>query len=168
MPPITVFLIVLSVRFYRFFVGGFDWYGDAYAQWYLTKQLIHEGEWNHTFWLPFYNIVCGAFMILTGNETLLIPKLINVFSGTLSCVFVYFILIKIYPEKEVAFTGGLLLSFQPAFVEWNILAMTEAFTILLVLIGIYYYIDKRYLASGIFIGLAVLTRFEPWILPQYS
>lgn len=144
-------------------MGGFDWYGDAYAQWYLTKQLIHEGEWDHTYWLPFYHIVCGVFMILTGNETLLIPKLISVFSSALSCVLVYLILLKIYPEKQVAFTGGILLSFQPAFVEWSILAMTEIFTILIVLIGIYFYIDERYLLSGIFIGLAVLSRFEPWI-----
>jgi hypothetical protein len=70
----------------------------------------------------------------------------------------YFISLKIF-NKQTAIISSLLLSLFPTFIRFSNILFSEIPSTFFLILGIYYFFNKKYPLSGLILGIAFMTRF---------
>jgi len=112
---------------------------------------------------PLYSIASAVLSFFTGDIELS-GVLISAVAGALLIIPVFYLAKVIYNEKA-AWICSVLILFSPALIRWSGVMLTESLFIALFVSGIafcWYGIESRkripFLLSGVFIGLAYMTR----------
>lgn len=110
-----------------------------------------------------FAFIYGIWFKLFGTEVLLV----HLFSLSISILLVGFTYLfgKKYFSEKTGLIAALLLLIQPVFIAQSTLVLPEIILALFCLISIYYYLDQRYVISGIFGGLAILTKETAIVMP---
>jgi hypothetical protein len=119
---------------------------------------------NAIVWLPLFNYVCGFFMMITGNYSITIARLVNVFAGAFTCIIVYGICLRLYNHEWFATIGGLTLALQPWHIDYSTLGTTETLTGFFASLMIFSFLTGRKRLFYIFSSLAMLTGYEGWFI----
>jgi TolB protein len=82
------------------------------------------------------------------------------FLASVGSAVVLYILAKRLVRREYAFLCALFLALNPLFVRFSLVTMSESFYIFWVLLGLYFFVDKRYIPFGLAMGAAAVTRPE--------
>lgn len=171
-----VFLLALVPRLlYVFIFSQPDlpgWYTDVFHHWqiaYLSKEIgFHQGFlrlWDFKgmefFWGLLHPLVLSILFWLTGSISILIPRLLSVFGGSLSIAFLY-VLINRYFNKKTAIAVCLFAVFFPITLFSNSVGMQEELGMPLIL-GSFILFPSYPAISGILLALASMVRAEYWI-----
>lgn len=135
-------------------------YHDSWAKAIASGQQFIDGSF---FRAPLYPYFLGSIYYLLG-ESLWLPRLIQIFIGSLSCVLVYFIALKIFCRKT-AMIAGLIMSCYGPLIFYDAQLLSETLTIFLFLAFIFSLgktIEKpsllNFILSGFIAGLAAISR----------
>jgi 4-amino-4-deoxy-L-arabinose transferase-like glycosyltransferase len=114
---------------------------------------------------PLYPVMIGILWLFIGDG-ILAGRLISMIFGSLMVVPVYLIARKLY-SKRVGYMAAVLVAFYFFLIYGSVAALTEipyaTLSITGIFIGLKAFEEKRflyYLLSGVFLGLAYLTRLE--------
>jgi len=94
----------------------------------------------------------------TGLNILSAGRILEIIISGMCILFTYLIGIKIF-DKKTALLSSLFLAFSPIFFFFSGIMLTETASTLISLIAVYFFIDKKYYTSGIFFGIAFMTRY---------
>ncbi len=167
---ISLFLLSICVRL--FYVNYKYWTsGDTIQYLEIAKNLVYHhafaldntnGDFYYTASRPFlYPFLIAAFW--TGSEPPTEAILVlQVIIGSLTVVITYLMAAK-YFSRLTALTSALLLTFSPMTIHYTASIMTETLFTFLVVAGCYFAGEQKKYFSGLFFGLAFLTR--PIIFP---
>lgn len=174
--PSIVFLLALIPRLlYIFAIGNPNfpgWYTDTFHHWqiaYLSKEIgFHHGFlrlWDFKgmefFWGLLHPLVLAILFSLTGSISILIPRLLSTFGGSVSIVLLY-LLIKKYFNKPTAWAVAIFASFFPITLFSNTVGMQEELAQPFIFGALLIWVQYPILA-GIFFVLASMVRAEYWL-----
>ncbi|MFH1052993.1 MAG: glycosyltransferase family 39 protein [Candidatus Woesearchaeota archaeon] len=114
------------------------------------------------FWAPpIFHITAAGFYKVFGVFGIgeLGMNLVSAIFGSLSLLLIYLIARKLFDEK-IAFISLVFLSFIPIHLYYSALAHTEATLTFFVLLSIYLMLKNKVVASSIFAGIAILTKYN--------
>ncbi|HOW36256.1 MAG TPA: tetratricopeptide repeat protein [Candidatus Omnitrophota bacterium] len=164
-----IFCLALCLRLgYTFFLKSHYSFGDLpgddvryYQEWGAS---IADGNWlgNHAFYgLPLYPYFWAVLLRLTLGNIFLI-RLILLALGSLNCVLIYFLALKIF-SKRTAVIASLLAAtnFMLIYYDWLMMPVTLLIALSLVIILSFLYLDdtsplRQWFILGILIGLGTL------------
>jgi hypothetical protein len=133
-------------------MGKYMFSDGAIGIWEVFRPLVH----------PF---ILGAFWKIN-FDPVIIGKILDVLFSIISVYLVYLIAHKVF-NKRIALVSAFLFSFSPVFLMFTGLILTEPLALFFGLLGVYLFIRKdtgiHLLFSGIFCGLAFLTKFPQGI-----
>lgn len=84
-------------------------------------------------------------------------KVLNVIYSTLIVFFIYKIGQSIFGER-VARIAGFIASIFPPFIIYNAILTNQTLSILFILVGIYFIVNRKYVSGGLFLGLGQIFR----------
>ncbi|MFH1317224.1 MAG: glycosyltransferase family 39 protein [Candidatus Woesearchaeota archaeon] len=114
------------------------------------------------FWAPpvFHITAAGFYKVFdVFNAGELGMNLVSALFGSLSLILIYLIAKRLFDEK-IAFFSLVFLSFIPIHMYYSALAHTEATLTFFVLLSIYLMLKNKVVASSIFAGIAILTKYN--------
>lgn len=158
-------LAILSVAIFSFIAylhkvspgieGGMDSYNHyLIARYSWSYPSLFLDQWGK----PIYTLIASSFAQL-GISGLVI---LNTLSLLGSSILVYLALKKLH--LRYAWLGYVLTLLSPIFLDNTISGLTEPLCALLVSLTLYFYIDKRYVASAILAGFLPFARSEGFII----
>ncbi|MBP7927956.1 glycosyltransferase family 39 protein [Patescibacteria group bacterium] len=166
--PKSIFVLFLLLHIFLLNINAAEW-GDSYrilrASEYIRAFSYPEDEKRQ----PLYSAALalypnGADQVLSGRITMFLVSVVTFF------VF-YKLLLELRLSSRTTVVALLLFTVNPVFLYWSIRLMADVFFALIALIALYFYVRYKntpklvFLAlCGVFCGLAVLTRFEGYIL----
>ena len=156
---ITVLLLVfLIVRFiYAFKFHDISWDEGVYLS--MGKYLYSAGSvglWEII--RPVVMPLIFGFFWFIGVPYVFAAEMIEIMFGAGVLLLVYLIGMKIW-NKEAGIFASLLLAITPVFFLYTGYFLTGIPSIFFVLLGVYLFLENKILLSGIFFGLAAITRF---------
>ena len=168
-----IFIVALAIRFYHLGEVPVDRLPDSYHRWLIAQLTMHNG-WAYTdlkpnpnntiVWLPLFQYLIAIAACSLENGSIMIPRVINLLIGSLTCVAVYGVAIRLNRSKWYAIVGGLLLAFQPWHADFSILGGAETLSGFFVILTTYALISNKPKMFGVFSLLAALCSYEPWIV----
>ncbi len=93
-----------------------------------------------------------------GLDVILFGRIIVILCGLGSIYLIYLITRKIFDEK-IALLSALLFSLSATFIRFNNILFTGIVSGFFVLLGLYYFFEKKHFVSGLWLGIAFMTRF---------
>ena len=174
--PSLIFLIAIIVRLLYTFVFSNPnfpgWYTDVFHHWqiaYLSKEIgFHQGFlrlWDFKgmefFWGLLHPLVLVILFSITGSISIIIPRLLSIFGGSLS-IALLFILIKRHFNQKTAIAVSLFAIFFPITIFSNSAGMQEELGMPLIL-GALIAFPSYPIVSGVFLSFASMVRAEYWI-----
>lgn len=99
-----------------------------------------------------------GFMWKIGLSTILSGRVLEIVFGGVCILLTYLIGNKLFSRKA-ALLASLFLAVSPTFFFFNGIMLTEIISTAFSLTAIYFFINKKYAISGIFFGIAFMTRF---------
>ncbi len=176
----SIFVLLLAViprLYFLFCVGdpqnaGVGWYGDTYHHWqiaYLTKTVglshgflrLWDLKGMEYFWGLAHPLTVAALMAITGSTDILVPRLLSLFAGSLSIVFLYLIA-KRYWGNSVAWVAAIFGALNPVSIFNDASGMQEPFGMVFFFAGLYFWPERPWL-FGILLAIASMTRAEFWL-----
>lgn len=125
-------------------------------------------------WLPGYKWSVASLYLLTGIDTLYLGQCVSAASNTGTALYVYLFLTRLAKKpKEHGILGIGVLGLTPYWVLLGTQCMMEALGFFLLMAGVYHTLHSVYqveqwpfhfLLAIVFLSLANLTRYEPWVL----
>lgn len=175
---ILFFIGALAIRlFYLLFVTdpnnpGAGWFGDSYHHWqigYLTQQLGWQNgflrAWDlkgmDLFWGLLHPTALAILFAITGNSSMALERGMTCAAGAFSVVLIYLLGRKYWNEK-VGIAAALMTAFCSVIIFNDATGMVEPLGIPFLLGALYTWPRKPFL-TGLFFGIALLTRSEFWI-----
>jgi len=125
-------------------MGKYIWSLGSAGLWEANRPLV---------W-PF---LLGLGWIL-GLDVVLFGRIIVMLAGLGSIYLIYLIAKKIFDER-IALFSALLFSFSATFIRFNNILFTGIVSGLFLLLGIYYFFEKKHFVSGLWLGIAFMMRF---------
>lgn len=174
--PFFVFLAALTVRILYILVFSNPnfpgWYTDVFHHWqiaYLSKEIgFHQGFlrlWDFKgmefFWGLLHPLVLVILFTITGSISILVPRLLAAFGGSISIAFLY-ILLRRHFNLKTALAASFFAALFPLSVFSNSAGMQEELGMPLILgalIALPYYPA----VSGLALAMASMVRAEYWI-----
>ncbi len=153
-----LFLKALTLSIYKII-----WW-DAAVYIGMGKYIYSLGQiglWEYTrpiVW-PF---ILGFFWKI-GLDTVLVGRITEIAFSGLCILLTYAIAEKLF-DRKTALLAALFLAISPIFFFFNGLMLTEIVSTFFALFGLYLFIDKKYIISGILFGTAFLTRFLQFLI----
>lgn len=92
--------------------------GDARSPWLLAQIDLHRSGWG----MPYY--VASIYYVIGRNPLAL--QLVNCALGAATCVIVYKIALRVYPEHRAARTAALLTAASPSMILWSAQGLKDA------------------------------------------
>ena len=123
--------------------------------------LEHLGR--DVFWpSPFFHILMATFYktfsVFGENAAIFGAQLVTPLLASFTLIFNYLIAKHLFNEK-IGFYSTLFLAFLPAHFYFSVLAYTDIALMLFVLVSVYFALKRKYLLSGLFSGIAILTKY---------
>lgn len=112
-------------------------------------------------WEPYRPILWPLMLGLVwrlGGDPILGGRILGIFFS-LGSIFLVYLIGRIVFEKRTGMVAALFLSLATVFFEWGNLSYTEIPSTFFVLLAIFLVFQKRYFLSGLFVALAVFTRY---------
>jgi hypothetical protein len=135
--------------------GGMDSYNHyLIARYTWEYPYLFLDQWGK----PLYNLLASPFVQFGINGAIVL----NCVSLIGCSILVYRILLKIGINN--AWLGYILTLLSPIFLDNTISSLTEPLCALLVLLTLYFYIDKRYVLSAVMAGFLPFARSEGFII----
>lgn len=179
-------IIILSgflIRVLFYFFGGKVYYGKAEfsiggdtTTWVTSIiNLIEHGTYSvdlneptgYFFRPPGYSFFIGLFYLLTGKNILVAYKLIvwaQLLLDTASIYLIYKIIDRVFVNKVFSICAALLYAFYPFSIVWAPVIYAETTSVFFLLLGTWFFVNDKlkshYFFSGLFIGIATLTRLQ--------
>lgn len=156
---IIICIVIFSITFASsIFVNSLKWDSTQYLR--IAKWLAYEKEeMLVTLWLPLISFIKAGFFQIFGIEYgIIVTKFLYLFLISLTPVFIYLIARKLAPENAWISCLG---AFVFPYLYWSTKLYLDPLACFFTLVGIYFYIFKenKQTLSGIFFGLAILTKF---------
>lgn len=101
-------------------------------------------------------LILGLFWKLGANPVFF--KILELIFASGSIYLTYLIAKNIFNE-EVGLVSALFLAFSPTFFFFSTIALSGVPSLFFSLLGVYFFINKKYFATGLFAGIAFMTRF---------
>ena len=172
---------LFRVLFY--FFGGKVYYGKAEfsiggdtTTWVTSIiNLIEHGTYSvdlneptgYFFRPPGYSFFIGLFYLLSGKNILLAYKLIvwaQLLLDTASIYLIYKIVNRVFFNKIFSISAAILYTFYPFSIVWAPIIYAETTSVFFLLAGTWFFVNDKlkahYFFSGLFIGIATLTRLQ--------
>jgi Gpi18-like mannosyltransferase len=141
-----------------------DYELDSYVRFSIGEQLAKNPlaiNSNGVF-LPFFQYLISFLILLGGNLTTV--RVMSAIAGSLTIIPVYKMSMQFSKTKRLAKFCMMLVALNPILIVYSSLAMSESLYVLLVTLSIYSLVIHKYAWATIPLTLAVLTRYESWIL----
>lgn len=122
------------------------------------------GIWEHVRPLV-WPLVLGIFWKIGLNDVLFGYLLTMIFS--LGIIYLCYLIGKKLFSEEVGEIAAFLIALAPLFLETTFRNMTEIPSVFFALLALYFYLEKKPFASGIFAGIAFLTKFPEAIVVAF-
>jgi len=162
-----------SIRLH--FAGFLDPFEDGYQNWWISANLASTGQYwdRHSMmtqgnWLPLYHFFGAGVLEVAGLRSMGALKDANIVISSLTSLLVFFISRKRGPLIALAATSFFTFNFIDVVVSgW---ATGESLATFLTLLGyaMLFQFDgrtsRRYWVAGFALGLAVLVRYEAWLI----
>lgn len=185
-----IFSIALVLRLYQF-INYFEWFSprysidfftslhldrfdESYHRWFMDLLTLRNNFYYKDFkplsnlaivWLPGFQYASLILMFFLKNESILIPRFFNLIIGSLTCIIVYAICLKLYDNKAwPALIGGLVLAFQPWHIDYSINGTSEVFLSFFIMLSIYFFLQNKINLFSIFSFLTMLIDYSGWII----
>jgi len=160
-PHKTFFIILLASFIIRIFsvLTPNDLWWDSSVYIGMGKYIFSLGKVG--LWEPnrplIWPLLLGFFWKI-GINTILAAKIIITFFSLSIISLTYFIALKVF-DKKIALFSILFLSFSTTFLRFNNILFSEIPSAFLLLFGVYFFLNDKHKLSGLFFGLAFMTRF---------
>jgi hypothetical protein len=115
------------------------------------------------FWLPLYQLFCGALSALFGDP-LLSGKLVSALCGAGVCLLVFALSFRLTAHLQISLAAFALVALNPTHILYSSFSMTDVPNAFLILSGLYFALGGRWALAAGFLGLACLTRIDSWVL----
>jgi len=157
---LLIFILLIFISFYIFKSNPeADLWWDSSVYISMGKYIYSLGE------IGFYEesrpllwpLMLGFIWKLGLNE-IFFGKILVLLFGIGTITLTYLIAYKLF-NKKIAILSALLLAFSPTFFLFNSILFTEIPSTFFSLFGFYLLIKRNYSFSGLFFGLAFMTRF---------
>jgi len=99
-----------------------------------------------------------GFLWKIGLNVVLVGRILEIVFGSLCILLTYVIGRKLFNEK-IAILSSIFLALSPTFFFFNGIMLTEVVSTFFSLVAIYFFIDKKYFISGLFLGISFMTRY---------
>ncbi len=99
-----------------------------------------------------------GFLWKTGFNVILFGRILEIILGSLVILMTYIIGKKI-SNKKIALLASIFLAFSPTFFFFNGVMLTGIVSTFFSLTGIYFFIGRKYIISGLLLGIAFMARF---------
>lgn len=110
---------------------------------------------------PLFHLVSSVFYFVFGlmsiNMAETIVRILPVVFGSLSLYFTFLIVKKLF-NKDTALYATLFLAFLPLFFFVSFRTIPTMLGVLLTTIAVYFALEKRFVLSGLFVGLSLLAK----------
>ncbi|MDP2684190.1 MAG: hypothetical protein Q8P20_03970 [bacterium] len=180
---IIIFCLVFGVRaLYALVMGGFFGsdiflaYSDAQSFFYVVNNLLHHGAFSQVIQGPLYYPDAIrtpgypfflAFFVLLKTPTIVIAMAQHVLAGLMG-VMMYRIGLGVFKSRFVGLFASIIFAFEPASIYWGNLLMSDNLFTFLLFLGLYLFLQKRFLWSAFVMGLSILTRpISLYFLPLF-
>jgi hypothetical protein len=148
------------------------WYDDTFHHWqvaYLSKTVgfkhgflrLWDLKGMEYFWGLLHPLVLIWLFGLTGSISILVPRLLTVFCGSMVIVFLFF-LIRRYFGQPAAFGTTVWASLMPVAIYADAAGLQEPLALALVFGGLLLW-PKKSVWTGFLFGLAGMIRAEYWL-----
>src|SRR5215471_9306065 len=145
-------------------------FGDAYV--YIQEigtlsTKISNGSFRLTdlfgFWLPLYQLMAALINVAVRNG-FYSGKIVSALFGAGTCVFVYFVTLRLTGSDRAAFWMFLAIALNPLHIFYSGSAMTDVPHAFFVLAALYFVVVENWIVAAMFAALAGFTRVESWML----
>ncbi len=180
---LIIVLAGLSIRLFFYFFGAKVYYGkpDFFlsgdtASWVKSIiNLIEHGTYSVNlqkdtgifFRPPGYSFFMGIFYLLSGKDIDLTYKIIiwvQILLDAVSIYLIYKIVNKVFANVKWAVIAALLYTFYPFIIVWTPIIYAESVSVFFLVAGCWFFVNDKmkhhHLLSGLFIGIATLTRLQ--------
>jgi hypothetical protein len=152
--------------------AGPGWYTDTYHHWqigYFSKEVgfskgflrLWDLKGMEYFWGIGHPLTLALIFLVTGTDSLLVPRLLSVFGGA-AVAGLLAVLGRRWFNARTAWAIGLWVALQPVAIFSDQSGMQEPLGLMLLVLGIYTW-PKQPLLSGLFWGIAGTVRAEFWL-----
>src|SRR3989344_4299476 len=171
-----VFVFAIIPRLFYIFVFSNPnfpgWYTDTFHHWqiaYLSKEIgfqqgflrLWDFKGMEFFWGLLHPLVLVILFYITGSISILVPRLLSVFGGSISIVLL-FCLIKRYFNRQAAWATVIFATFFPITLFSNSVGMQEELAMPFVLASFLLWPNTPILA-GFSLAFASMVRAEYWL-----
>lgn len=152
----------------------------------LIIRLIFFFDYHPIWWDSAVYIGMGKYIFSLGQQGLWEPirpilwpiilgfiwkiKLDSIFFGrlatliiSLAIIYLTYLITKEFYDKKTALLSSMLITFSSIFFFFNFRLYTEIPSLFFILLSLFFLLKQKYLFSGLFVGLALLTRFPAGI-----
>lgn len=182
---ILFFGVIIRLAFYFYgaelYYGKSDFFIGGDTTWWLHnfKNLLELGvytdnpdnPYGYFTRTPGYSFFLGIFYLLFGKNDILTYKIATIVQVGLDVISIYLVFkiaLLTFKNRIVALLSSLIYATYPFIIVWNVIAYAESLSVFLMLLSIYLFIRSKkswvFLASGIVMGLAILTRIQLIVL----
>ena len=156
---ITAILILFALSFYYLLNPNADLWWDSSVYIGIGKYIYSSGnsglyEASRPLVWP---LILGFFWKI-GMDAIFFGKLVVLLSGAGIITVAYLIAYELF-GKKIALISALLLAFSPTFFLFNSIIFSEIPSTFFAVLGIYFFVKKRYNLSGLFFGITFMARF---------
>ncbi len=157
-PLLYIILAAFLARLYFLVYHGIAWW-DSSVYIGLGKYIFSGGAVgvNEAFRPILWPLILG-FVWKIGINPLIFGMVFDLILNLASIYLVYIIAKKIINRKAAMF-AAILMAISPALVFYSSKALTENLAIVLILLSVYFMIEKKYVHAGLFAGISVLARY---------
>lgn len=124
----------------------------------LFEHLGRDVFWPASFFHILMAIFYKMFSVFGEGAAIFGAQLVTPILAGFTLLFNYLIVTRLF-NKKIGFYSTLFLTFLPAHLYFSTLAYTDMALMLFVLAAIYFALEKRYLLSGLFSAIAMLTKY---------
>ena len=129
------------------FLGSSLWHNDAVDFVYSGVHLAATGEYDpahspdYPAWVILMAVGQKASQFFTGDfSPILMPNLITAVIGILTVILFYFLVRNLTGKSDlIAFSSSLILIFQPAYWLYSEIALSEALSVFLIILSLYFF-----------------------------
>lgn len=155
---LLILLLLFIVKMFSLFVVHDIWW-DSSVYSGMGKYIFSFGEaglWESS--RPIIWPLFLGFFWKLGLDYILFGKLLAILFSLGILILTYLIAHDIF-NKKVAIISSLFLALSQTFFLFNNILQTEIPSAFFVLLGFYFFVKKKYNLSGLFLGIAFMTRF---------
>jgi len=153
-----ILLLFFIIKIYSIFIIHDIWW-DSSVFLGMGKYIYSSGEvglWESS--RPIVWPLMLGFFWKIGLDAIFFGKLLVILFSSGVLILTYLIALDIF-DKKVALISSLFLALSSTFFLFNNILHTEIPSTFFVLLGFYLFIKKQYNLSGLFLGIAFMTRF---------